>query len=108
MSELSSKVCVACESEEDPLEENEIKEYMEKLKDGWSLKDNKIIEKTYKFKNFREALDFTNKVGELAERESHHPTITLTWGKVIIALTTFKINGLHENDFILAAKIDEI
>ncbi|NMB08603.1 MAG: 4a-hydroxytetrahydrobiopterin dehydratase, partial [Tissierellia bacterium] len=60
------------------------------------------------FKNFKEALDFVNKVGELAEEEGHHPDIFLSWGKVIIQLWTHKIGGLHENDFILAAKIDEL
>lgn len=108
MSELLSKKCIPCQIGVDPLTQEKIKEYMNELKDGWSLKNNTVIEKVYKFKDFKEALDFTNKVGELAESEGHHPTITLTWGKVIIQLTTFKIKGLHENDFILAAKIDEI
>ena len=64
--------------------------------------------KEYKFKNFREALDFTNKVGELAELQGHHPDIYLAWGKVKLIIWTHKINGLHKNDFILAAKADEL
>ncbi|NLJ99179.1 MAG: 4a-hydroxytetrahydrobiopterin dehydratase [Tissierellia bacterium] len=66
------------------------------------------LKKEYKFKNFKDALDFTNKVGSLAEEEGHHPDIYLSWGKVVIKLWTHKIDGLHKNDFILAAKIDEI
>lgn len=81
---------------------------MKDLKDGWNLKENDILEKKYKFKDFEEALNFTNKIGALAEEEGHHPRITLSWGIVIVELTTFKIHGLHQNDFIMAAKIDEI
>lgn len=108
MSELLSNKCIPCQIGADPLNQDEIEKYMKELKDGWSVKDNKVIEKPYKFKDFKKALDFTNKIGELAEEEGHHPTITLTWGKVIVTLTTFKIHGLHTNDFIMAAKIDEI
>lgn len=108
MSELLSKKCVPCQIGADPLKPDEIQEHMGKLKDGWSLKDNVAIQKTYKFKDFKEAWGFTDKIGELAESEGHHPTITLGWGKVIVELTTHKIKGLHENDFIMAAKIDEI
>lgn len=63
---------------------------------------------SYSFKNFREALDFTNRVGELAEQEGHHPDIALAWGKVEITLWTHKIDGLTESDFIMAAKIDAL
>ena len=67
-----------------------------------------MLEKEFKFKNFKEALDFTNKAGQLAERQGHHPDIYLAWGKVKIELWTHKIGGLHENDFILAAGIDRL
>ena len=66
------------------------------------------MERIFKFKDFKEALEFTNKVGGIAEAEGHHPDITLSWGRVIITLWTHKIKGLHENDFIMAAKIDEL
>jgi len=68
--------------------------------------DNQRIVKEFHFSDFREALDFTNAVGEVAESENHHPDIQLGWGKVVITLSTHKIHGLSENDFILAAKID--
>lgn len=108
MKNLTAKKCVPCSVGAPTLEPDEIKEYHKSLKDGWEVIDNKKIEKTYRFNNFKEALDFTNKVGKLAEDEGHHPDIYLSWGKVAVQLWTHKIGGLHENDFILAAKIDEI
>lgn len=108
MTDLLAKKCVPCSIGADPLTQDEIQEYLENLKENWQVKDNKYIEKLYKFKDFKEALDFTNKVGNLAEKEGHHPDIYLAWGKVIIKLWTHKIKGLHENDFIMAAKIDEL
>lgn len=108
MADLLSKKCIPCSIGADPLNKEEIHEYLKNLKEGWQTVENKYIEKTYKFKDFREALDFTNKVGELAETEGHHPDIYLSWGKVVLKLWTHKIKGLHENDFILAAKIDEL
>ena len=108
MTDLLSKQCIPCSIGAPTLNEEEIKELLPSLKEGWNVIDNKRIEKSYKFKNFKEALDFVNKVGELAEKEGHHPNIYLSWGKVDITLFTHKIDGLHENDFILAAKIDEI
>jgi len=72
------------------------------------LMDQCKIEKTFTFSNFAKALAFTNKIGELAEQEKHHPDIYLAWGKVKVSLWTHKIDGLSENDFILAAKIDQI
>lgn len=108
MEDLTSKKCVPCSVGAPTLEIDEIKEFHKSLKEGWKVIDNKKIEKIYKFKNFKEALGFTNKVGSLAEEEGHHPDIYLSWGKVVIQLWTYKIGGLHENDFILAAKIDEL
>lgn len=108
MPNLLSKKCIPCSIGADPLTPDEIQEYFKSLDKGWEVKENRHIEKLYKFKNFREALDFTNKVGELAEEEGHHPDIYLSWGKVNIKLWTHKIKGLHENDFIMAAKIDTL
>lgn len=108
MSDLLSKQCVPCSIGAPTLSEDEINELLPSLKEGWEVIDNEKLEKTYNFRNFKEALDFVNKVGELAKIEGHHPDIYLAWGKVIIYLWTHKIGGLHENDFILAAKIDEI
>ena len=75
---------------------------------GWQVKDERQLEKEYQFKNFREALDFTNKVGEVAEAQQHHPDIYLGWGKVKLTIWTHKINGLTESDFVLAAKADKL
>jgi 4a-hydroxytetrahydrobiopterin dehydratase len=108
MNDLLSKKCIPCNIGAAPLNQEEIYDYLKKLKDGWQVMERKYIEKTYKFKDFIEALNFTNKVGELAEKEGHHPDIYLSWGKVVLKLWTHKIKGLHENDFILAAKIDNI
>jgi len=108
MNDLVNKNCVPCSLGAIPLNEEEIKNYHKALKEGWNIVDNKLIEKTYKFNNFVEGLEFTNKVGNLSEEEGHHPEITLSWAKVIIRLTTYKIKGLHDNDFILAAKIDDL
>lgn len=108
MSDLTSKKCVPCSIGAIPLNADEIQGFLKSLNEDWEVKDNKQIERTFKFKDFKEALDFTNKVGAIAEAEGHHPDICLAWGKVIVTLWTHKIKGLHENDFILAAKIDEL
>ncbi len=108
MTDLANKKCIPCSVGAPTLMEDEIMELMESLKEGWEVIDNKKLKKSFKFKDFKEALDFTNKVGHLAEEEGHHPNILLSWGRVVIELWTHKIGGLHENDFILAAKIDKI
>ena len=104
---LSSKKCLPCKIGASKLKVIEIKLYLKKIKKGWKVIRNHHMEKEFKFKNFKEALSFTNKVGKIAEKEGHHPDIHLSWGKVRIIIYTHKINGLHENDFILAAKIDK-
>ncbi len=108
MNELAQNKCIPCSIGTPPLESKEIKEYMEQLDDEWKVIDNHHIEKEFKFKNFKEALKYTNIVGELAEEEGHHPDILLSWGKVKITLLTHKIDGLSKSDFVLAAKIDEL
>jgi 4a-hydroxytetrahydrobiopterin dehydratase len=75
---------------------------------GWKVVAEHHIEKEYSFHNFREALDFTNRVGELAESQGHHPDIYLAWGKVMLTLWTHKADGLTESDFVLAAKVDHL
>lgn len=87
---------------------DEVKPYLEEVK-NWELQDdNKKIEKKFKFENFKTALDFVNQIGRIAEEEGHHPDIELGWGKVKVKLTTHAIGGLSVNDFILAAKINRI
>lgn len=80
----------------------------QQLGSGWKVIDEHHLEKEYAFRDFKEALAFTNRVGEVAEQEGHHPDILLSWGKVKIELWTHKINGLSESDFIMAAKCDKI
>ncbi|NLY67426.1 MAG: 4a-hydroxytetrahydrobiopterin dehydratase [Tissierellia bacterium] len=108
MADLASKKCIPCSVGAPSLMEDEIEELKKSLKEGWEVIDNKKLKKIFKFRNFKEALDFTNKIGAIAEEEGHHPDIHLSWGRVVIELWTHKIGGLHENDFILAAKIDKI
>lgn len=106
MSELATKKCVPCEGDFPALTPEQAKDYMEHIS-SWTLaEDAKSISRTYRFKDFAEALAFTNKVGVLAEEEGHHPDIELSWGRVGISLSTHSIGGLSENDIILAAKID--
>jgi len=107
MSELASKKCVPCQGGILPLKGNELKE-LQKHVIGWDVIEEHHLYRLFKFPNFKTALDFTNKVGEIAEEQGHHPQICLTWGKVEIKIYTHKINGLTESDFILAAKIDTI
>jgi len=75
---------------------------------GWEVVDEHHLQKTYKFGNFREALEFVNRIGELAEEQGHHPDICFGWGKADVSIWTHKINGLTESDFVLAAKIDKL
>lgn len=108
MSDLTSKKCIPCSISVIPLNEDEIELFLSDIDTSWEVIKNEKIEREFKFKNFKEALEFTNKVGEIAESEGHHPDICLSWGKVIVTLWTHKIKGLHENDFIMAAKIDSL
>jgi len=106
MSELSSKQCVPCRGGVPPLTADEIKPLLNQLQ-GWEVVNEHHLRKVYKFSNFREALGFVNKVGEIAEEQGHHPDICFGWGQAEITIWTHKINGLTESDFILAAKVDE-
>jgi 4a-hydroxytetrahydrobiopterin dehydratase len=107
MAGLTEKTCVPCRGGVPPLTESEAKNFLAQTP-GWELRERKRIERTYKFKNFREALGFVDRVGEVAEQEGHHPDITFGWGYATISLYTHKIKGLHENDFIMAAKINAL
>ena len=108
MNELASKECVPCKGGVPPLKGDALNELHKKLGNGWQVINEHHLEKEFSFKNFRDALAFTNKVGELAEKNNHHPDIYLTWGKVKTTLWTHKIDGLTESDFVLAAKIEEL
>ena len=105
--DLTKKHCVPCEGGIPPMDKEEAEKYLKQIK-SWELVGNKI-EKELKFKNFKKAMEFVNKVAELAEEEVHHPDILVySWNKVKITTYTHAIGGLSENDFILAAKIDKL
>ncbi len=106
MSELAGKECIPCKKGGTALGESESNVLLDKLGNGWRVVDNHHLEKEYEFADFRQALDFTNRVGELAETQGHHPDIYLAWGRVRLTIWTHKIDGLTESDFILAAKAD--
>jgi 4a-hydroxytetrahydrobiopterin dehydratase len=106
--DLSKKKCTVCTKDTLPLKGEKLKSLYDKLQPGWKLIDEHRLEKEYTFKDFKQALAFTNRVGEMAEHERHHPDLHLSWGKVKIELWTHKINGLSENDFIMAAKCDDL
>lgn len=110
MSELSKQKCIPCESKVPPLTDSEISAYSQDVPkwDVVEVDGIQRLKRVFEFKNFITALDFTNKVGELAEDQGHHPLISLTWGEVIVEWWTHNIKGLHKNDFIMAAKTDEI
>jgi 4a-hydroxytetrahydrobiopterin dehydratase len=104
---LTGKVCTPCQGGIPPLTEDEAKAYLSSTP-GWELTDGATwVRRGFNFGNFVEALEFVNKVGGIAEAEGHHPDITFGWGYADVSLQTHKIKGLHENDFILAAKINE-
>ena len=108
MTELAGKTCTPCRGGVPPMDQAEAERYLQEAP-GWALMDaGKRIERTFKLKNFREALALVNRIGALAEEESHHPDITFGWGYVTVSLHTHKIKGLHENDFIMAAKINQL
>jgi 4a-hydroxytetrahydrobiopterin dehydratase len=107
MSELASRHCVPCRGGVPPLGADEIARLQGEIDGDWNVVDGHHLERTYRFDDFRGALDFTNRVGEIAEAEDHHPDIYLAWGKVRLTIWTHKIDGMTESDFILAAKADE-
>lgn len=106
---LADHACEACTSEDEPLTEQEYAEYLDEIDDKvWEVVDEHHLEGTYRFEDFRDALEFTYEVGELAEEEWHHPDIHLQWGEVRIEMWTHKIDGLHKTDFVMAARMDRL
>jgi 4a-hydroxytetrahydrobiopterin dehydratase len=104
---LSEKKCVPCEGGMPPLTEKEIQKYQHEVP-RWTVEEGKKIRRTFKFVNFKQTMDFVNQVADIAEEEGHHPDLFVTYGECEIVLWTHAINGLSENDFILAAKIDKL
>ena len=106
--DLKSKKCVPCEGGVPKLNKDEITEFRKFIHSSWEVIDNKKLKRSIKFVNFKHTMEFVNKVAVLAENEGHHPDMFISYGSCIIEQWTHAINGLSENDFILAAKIDEL
>ena len=107
MTELASKTCVPCKGGVPPLKGEELDPLRQQVPE-WDVVEEHHLRRFFRFNNFREALDFVNKVGELAEEQGHHPDICFGWGQVEVTVWTHKINGLTESDFIFAAKVDTL
>ena len=105
---LSQKHCVPCSGGVPPLQSDEIQRLSAELDHEWRVVDGHHLERKLSFPDFVSALAFTNRLGELAEAEGHHPDILLAWGRVVVTIWTHKIDGLSESDFVLAAKIDQL
>ena len=104
--DITQKKCKPCEGNMPPLAEEQANELLKQIP-GWEIKDGHVF-RQFKFKNFRESISFVNKVAEIAEAEGHHPDMAIHYNKVTIELWTHAVNGLSENDFIVAAKINKI
>ena len=111
MTDLADKKCIPCEGGIPAFDMKEIHKYLKKV-DGWDVKEDEMknyyLSKEFKFQNFLESQNFINKVGEIAENEGHHPDIAFGWGYANVKIFTHAIKGLHESDFVLAAKVDKI
>ncbi len=108
MSELAARQCTPCKSGVPPLDANAIAPLLSQLEGDWEVVNQHHLARTYKFKNFAQALEFVNRVGQMAEEQGHHPDLYLAWGKTRVEIWTHKINGLHEADFVFAAKCDTL
>ena len=107
MSDLASKTCVPCTGGVPPLRGAELAKLRQQVP-GWTVVEDHHLTKELEFPDFMQALDATNRIGQLAEEQGHHPDLHLSWGKLRVEIWTHKIDGLTESDFILAAKIDEL
>lgn len=107
MHDLAHKTCSPCSGRGSPMEYTAATALLRRLP-GWAIEEEHHLSRTYRFKDFKRALAFVNEVGELAEREGHHPDISISFGRVRLDLFTHKVNGLTENDFVLAAKVDAL
>ena len=108
MTALAEKECVACKGGAATLKGEALAGFSKQINSDWRVVNEHQLEREYKFANFRDALAFTNRVGELAESQNHHPDFYLAWGKVKLTLWTHKIDGLTESDFVFAAKVDQL
>jgi len=106
--DLTTQKCIPCEGGTPPFNSEEIQEYLVQVSTEWGVTEDKKLSKKFKFKNFKESMDFVNKVADIAESEGHHPDITINYNRVLIELTTHSIGGLSKNDFIVAAKVEKL
>jgi 4a-hydroxytetrahydrobiopterin dehydratase len=107
MPELASRKCVPCEGGIPALSRAQFTPLLQQLH-GWEVVEDHHLSKTYRFSNYRSAVAFVNRIADVAESEGHHPDLLLSWGKVAVEIQTHAVDGLTENDFVLAAKIDEL
>lgn len=105
---LVDKTCTPCQGGVPPLSTNKVQKFLQEVGNNWGINKEEHLYKEYTFKDFKNAMDFANKVAEISEKEGHHPDLKITWGKCTIEIWTHKINALTESDFILAAKIEDI
>ena len=108
MNDLANKECDPCKGGVPPLKGEDLQNLSKEISDDWNVVDEHHLEREYSFNDFKDALKYTNLVGEMAEEQGHHPDIYLAWGKVKIVVWTHKIDGLTESDFIFAAKADSL
>lgn len=106
--DLSAKKCIPCEGGIPPLNEAEISGYKNQISGDWKVVESNKLTREFYFVNYRHTIDFVNKVANIAEQEGHHPVLHVYFGRAVAELWTHSINGLSENDFILAAKIDKV
>jgi 4a-hydroxytetrahydrobiopterin dehydratase len=108
MSDLAARRCIPCSGDTPRLRGDELRGFLERLESGWQVVEEHHLVKRFDFPDFAQALAFTNRIGEVAESEGHHPEILLGWGKVEVTIWTHAIDGLSESDVILAAKVDAL
>ncbi len=108
LDELATQECLPCTGGVPALKGTALETLKRKLGQDWSVVDEHHLEKEFTFDDFRQALDFTNRIGEIAEQQNHHPALLTEWGKVTVSWWTHTVRGLHLNDFIMAAKTDDL
>src|SRR5438105_15764051 len=107
MTDLAERECVPCRGGVPPMKGEEIAKLLQQL-EGWQVIDEHHLQKIYRFKDFRESLEFVNRVGNLAEQQGHHPNICFAWGKAEVTIWTHKIDGLSESDYVLDENVDKL
>ena len=105
---IADKKCQPCNSKTPPLSAERAEKLLEELNADWQIVEGHHLRREFRFKDFAAALEFVNRIGEIAESENHHPDIHLAWGRVVVEIWTHAIDALSENDFILAAKLDQL